>query len=149
MAELLASSSDRQSLFLRPPTLTVDLTTALQSEIRTNRSSGVIEIIPWVNKISFDIIGVAGRGRDFNRIQNDILSLLIKSNNFANNELCDQLLTFLAAGHETTSAALSWVCYLLAKHKDVQSALRAEVRRANMPFNVDAQSAGKTILPTR
>ncbi|KAJ5557468.1 hypothetical protein N7494_001383, partial [Penicillium frequentans] len=40
----------------------------------------------------------------------------------------DQMLTFLAAGHETTAAALTWACYLLTLYPDVQERLRAEIR---------------------
>jgi cytochrome P450 len=59
----------------------------------------------------------------------DILSLCIRSGNFSDEQLVDQLLTFIAAGHETTSSALTWTCYLLAKHPEIQSALREEVHR--------------------
>ncbi|KAI0547059.1 cytochrome P450 [Xylaria curta] len=59
----------------------------------------------------------------------DILSLLIKSNNFSDSELTDQLMTFMAAGHETTSSSLSWACYLLTKHPDILSTVREEVQR--------------------
>ena len=64
----------------------------------------------------------------------DVLSLLIKSDDFSDAELIDQLLTVLAAGHETTSSALTWLCYLLAKHPDYQSRLRDEINEA-FPIN--------------
>ncbi|KAJ4252506.1 hypothetical protein NW762_011107 [Fusarium torreyae] len=60
----------------------------------------------------------------------DVLSLLIKSNNFSDEALKDQLLTFLAAGHETTASAMTWACYLLTKHPEIQTKLREEVRDA-------------------
>ncbi|CAH0019599.1 unnamed protein product [Clonostachys rhizophaga] len=60
----------------------------------------------------------------------DILSLLIKSNNFSDEALKDQLLTFLAAGHETTASALTWACYLLTKNPEIQQKLRDEVTEA-------------------
>lgn len=62
----------------------------------------------------------------------DILSLLLHSNNFSDEQLVDQLLTFLAAGHETTSSAFTWTTYLLTQHPDIQKALREEVY-ANIP----------------
>jgi cytochrome P450 len=77
----------------------------------------------------------------------DILSLLMKSNDFADENLVDQLLTFLAAGyapspfsmtptnsnrHETTSSAFTWTTYLLAKHPEFQSRLREEIH-TNVP----------------
>lgn len=58
----------------------------------------------------------------------DILSLLIKSNDFSDEELANQTLTMMAAGHETTSSALTWVIYLLTKHPEIQSRLREEIR---------------------
>ncbi|KAK5662466.1 hypothetical protein OQA88_8377 [Cercophora sp. LCS_1] len=64
----------------------------------------------------------------------DILSLLIKSNNFSESELVDQLLTFLAAGHETTSSVFTWATYLLAIHPDVREALRQEIQSAFPQF---------------
>lgn len=60
----------------------------------------------------------------------DVLSLLIESNDFSDAELIDQLLTVLAAGHETTSSALTWLCYLLAIHPEYQKRLRDEVKEA-------------------
>ncbi|KAI0118236.1 cytochrome P450 [Nemania sp. FL0031] len=60
----------------------------------------------------------------------DLLSVLIKSGNFSDEQLRDQMLTFLAAGHETTSATLSWSCYLLAKDQKLQDKIREEVRQA-------------------
>jgi len=38
-----------------------------------------------------------------------------------------QILTFLAAGHETTSTALGWALYELSEHPEVQTRLRKEI----------------------
>lgn len=43
-------------------------------------------------------------------------------------ELRDNLITFLIAGHETTALTLSWALYLLAYRPDVQERARAQVR---------------------
>jgi cytochrome P450 len=42
--------------------------------------------------------------------------------------LIDNLVTFLAAGHETTAKALTWALYLLARAPEWQERIRAEVR---------------------
>ncbi len=42
-------------------------------------------------------------------------------------QLIDNLLTFLAAGHETTAKALTWTLYLLARAPDWQERIRSEV----------------------
>ncbi|KAI0204189.1 cytochrome P450 [Astrocystis sublimbata] len=184
---------------------------ALQEALKhgEGKNTGVIDFSHWTSRVTLDIIGIAGMGREFNMLENsedplldayaqilepvpeklvyamssimfglsfvqllpwrlnkwfihytttlsslcmdlirqkkdaimdakddqfDILSLLIKSGNFTNTQLRDQLLTFLAAGHETTSAALSWACFLLAKHPDLQNMLRQEVKQA-LPEN--------------
>jgi len=41
-------------------------------------------------------------------------------------ELRDQVVTLLAAGHETTAGALAWACERLARHPAVQERLREE-----------------------
>ncbi|KAJ3533635.1 hypothetical protein NM208_g7896 [Fusarium decemcellulare] len=66
----------------------------------------------------------------------DVLSLLMRSTNFSDEALKDQLLTFLAAGHETTASALTWACYLLTKHPEIQQKLRDEINEA-LPQDVE------------
>ncbi|KAI7891182.1 cytochrome P450, partial [Mucor mucedo] len=46
---------------------------------------------------------------------------------FTADELKNQCLTFLAAGHETTSVSLSWALWLLARDQVIQDELRSEV----------------------
>ncbi|KAF2675837.1 cytochrome P450 [Lentithecium fluviatile CBS 122367] len=60
----------------------------------------------------------------------DILSVAIESGGFTDEDLVNQLMTFLAAGHETTASALTWAVYLLCKHPEAQTRLREEVRTA-------------------
>ncbi|EKG13519.1 Cytochrome P450 [Macrophomina phaseolina MS6] len=78
--------------------------------------------------------------------QKDILSVMMRSNLFGDDMLIDQLLTFLAAGHETTSSAFTWVCYLLATHPSAQSRLRAEVRAHLTAELADAKAAPASVL---
>ncbi|OBR15862.1 Cytochrome P450 [Colletotrichum higginsianum IMI 349063] len=58
----------------------------------------------------------------------DILSVALESGCFTEDNLVDQMMTFLAAGHETTASAMMWAIYCLCLHPDVQSRLRREVR---------------------
>ncbi|KAM0332611.1 hypothetical protein ACHAQA_002895 [Verticillium albo-atrum] len=163
--------------------------------------STVVEISGWASRVTLDIIGVAGLGRDFGAIRDpnntlartyefvfkpnkqaqilailglllpgpivnalplkrngdiaqassviratcrdliaekkgqkvrgtDILSVALESGAFTDENLVDQMMTFLAAGHETTASAMTWAVYLLCLHPDVQSRLRDEVRRS-------------------
>jgi cytochrome P450 len=60
----------------------------------------------------------------------DILSVAIESGGFSDEDLVNQLMTFLAAGHETTASALTWAAYLLCKNPEAQTRLRDEIRGA-------------------
>lgn len=77
--------------------------------------------------------------------RNDILSLLVKSNDFSDHELAHQVLTMMAAGHETTSSALSWAIYCLASNPEIQTALREEIR-AHLPS--PSSAPGTTTTPS-
>ncbi|KAJ5951585.1 uncharacterized protein N7479_009998 [Penicillium vulpinum] len=70
-------------------------------------------------------------------ISTDVLAKLIEMNEFADIELVDQLLTFIAAGHETTSSTFAWVIYHLARHPDIQSRLREELRTYVKPNDLE------------
>ncbi|ORX53689.1 cytochrome P450 [Hesseltinella vesiculosa] len=73
----------------------------------------------------------------------DLLDLMVKSVDEASGysmtpeDLQNQCLTFLAAGHETTSVALSWCLWLLAKNPEIQDALREEVRPVFQKINTE------------
>jgi cytochrome P450 len=62
----------------------------------------------------------------------DILSVAIESGGFSDDDLVNQLMTFLAAGHETTASAMMWMCYLLCRHPEIQKKLRDAIR-ADLP----------------
>ncbi|EWG36207.1 hypothetical protein FVEG_14636 [Fusarium verticillioides 7600] len=59
---------------------------------------------------------------------NDILTVALLNGVFTDEQLIDQLMTFLAAGHETTATALTWAIYILCKQPEVQNRLREEIR---------------------
>jgi cytochrome P450 len=58
----------------------------------------------------------------------DILSLLIQGGIEDEEALINQMMTILAAGHDTSSLSLAWGLYLLCKYPDVQTKLREELR---------------------
>ena len=47
----------------------------------------------------------------------------------------------MAAGHETTGASMTFAGFLLAKHQDVQTRLREEIREAGFPSVRDPNSS--------
>jgi cytochrome P450 len=64
----------------------------------------------------------------------DILDLLLsaideKGEPFSDQQIKDEALTFVLAGHETTGGLMTWVIYILMTHEDVLQACREEVDR--------------------
>jgi cytochrome P450 len=49
----------------------------------------------------------------------DVLAMLVRSTDMTDDELRDQLMTLLLAGHETTATALSWTLERLVRHPGV------------------------------
>ncbi|KAK7206340.1 cytochrome P450 [Myxozyma melibiosi] len=68
---------------------------------------------------------IEGKERDSLR-----LLLLDTEHRWTVDEIENQLMTLLLAGHETTGGALSWALLNLARNQDVQDRLRAEVQAA-------------------
>ena len=76
---------------------------------------------------------VIGERRRDARDRGDLLSMLINARDAETNEamtdqqLRDEVVTFLVAGYETTAVTLSWTWHLLAQHADAERRLQAEV----------------------
>lgn len=75
---------------------------------------------------------IAGRRRD-PRESRDVLSLLLAARDeetaagLTDQEVKDEVLTLLTAGHETVGAAVSWTWYLLGQHPVIQESIHDEV----------------------
>jgi cytochrome P450 len=61
----------------------------------------------------------------------DLLCRLIRAHDaeagLTSRQLRDEIITFIGAGVETSATALSWVCYLLAQHPEVNQRLQAAI----------------------
>jgi len=76
----------------------------------------------------------------------DIISVAMKSGTFDEENLVDQLMTFLGAGHETTATAMQWAVYALCKNPEIQTRLREEIR-TNLPsISIDNPSIDATAI---
>lgn len=74
---------------------------------------------------------------DAGRDEKDFLSLLMKAgaaegSPLSDKEIIDNLITFLAAGHETTARTLTWTFYLLSQDQASLARLRDEVNAAKL-----------------
>ncbi len=61
-------------------------------------------------------------------------------------QLIDNLITFLAAGHETTAKALTWALYLLARAPEWQERIRREVSAVAGDGRVSAEHLDKLVV---
>jgi cytochrome P450 len=97
-----------------------------------------------VQKLNEIVYGLIARGRenlrsDGNNTGNterhgakDLLTLLLTArdddgNSMSDQQLRDEVITLLLAGHETTALNLSWTWYLLAQHPEIETKLHAEL----------------------
>jgi cytochrome P450 len=81
--------------------------------------------------------------------QGDLLSMLLAAHDaddgsfMTDQQVRDETLTLLMAGHETTANALTWTWYVLAQHPPIYARLREEVDRVlrgRTPTAADLQS---------
>ena len=73
----------------------------------------------------------------------DVLSMLLAVTDElgqprADEEVCDELLTLVVTGHETTATALAWGLYWIASHEHVERRLRAELDESGAALETKA-----------
>ncbi len=79
------------------------------------------------------VYGLIEERRGVAEEHDDLLSLFMLAEDeetgrrMSDKEIRDELLTFVIAGHDTTSNLLSWTFYLLSKHPQVRRRLKEEV----------------------
>lgn len=93
---------------------------------------------------------VARRQSDTDMGSGDFLSLLMKAGvkegaPLTDKEIIDNLITFLAAGHETTARTLTWTFYLLAKSPDTMARAQVEIDAA--PLDETPPEDWASLLP--
>lgn len=80
----------------------------------------------------------------------DILSMLMEAQydddtRMSDAVLCDQLMTLLVAGHETTATSLAWAMYFLHKHPQTKQTLMASLETSDDPVAISRQPYLKAV----
>ena len=80
------------------------------------------------------VYAIVRKRRATNCDTGDLLSMLLQAEDedgsrMTDQQLRDEAITFLLAGHETTALSLTWTWYLLSQHPEVQYKLREELRQ--------------------
>jgi cytochrome P450 len=88
--------------------------------------------IDHVDRLIYGEIAERRRAADVAE-RDDVLSMMIGATHedgspMSDEEMRDELLTLLVAGHETTATSLAWAAERLARHPDKLERLRSEVR---------------------
>lgn len=133
----------RQARFLA--TLGLILPAWFVTRLPVRRNEDVQEAAKVIRSVCFDLIREKKEKLARKELTDvDILSVALESGGFSEDNLVDQLMTFLAAGHETTASSMTWAIYMLCLHPGVQARLRAEVRE-RLP-SIDEAGAGVSSL---
>jgi cytochrome P450 len=83
--------------------------------------------------------------------RNDVLAMLVRARDengvgLSDEDLRDELVTLVAAGHETTATAISWACDLLAHHPAVARRIRDTLAAGDRDY---LKAAAKEVLRAR
>jgi cytochrome P450 len=120
---LLAYGDNSMSLLPEPPMWFMRLTN------RVGPMRGFIDVREDVDRLLFEQIAER-RGDSSER--DDVLSILLSARHedgspMSDQELRDELMTLLAAGHETTASTLAWAFERLAREPEVCGRLQEEI----------------------
>ncbi|KAG1445612.1 hypothetical protein G6F56_009853 [Rhizopus delemar] len=106
----------------------------LLGKLPTERNRMIKRDLRWLDEESAAMVQAGiERAKSKEKESKDLLALMVDlidddtGKGLTPEELRNQCLTFLAAGHETTSVSLSWCLWLLAQNQDIQDRLRKEV----------------------
>lgn len=82
------------------------------------------------------VADVIQRRRRAGAADRNMLSLLLAARDpetgeaMSDRQVRDEVMTFVLAGHETTALTLTWALYLLARHPEIDTRVRAEIHAA-------------------
>lgn len=94
-------------------------------------NSDINQAVKLIRKQSLELIqskAAAARLAEGDGQHTDILAVAMEGGQFSSEDLADQVMSFLAAGHGTSAGIMTWAAYMLAKNPDMQTRLRNEVR---------------------
>ncbi len=103
---------------------------------------------PWgrvqaaVRAAKAEVLGEVRDRRRRDDAQHDLTGLLLAAKGeddapLTDDEVCDEVLTMVAAGHETTAMALTWLCYGVFTRPDVMRRLREELHGITDATDID------------
>src|SRR5437588_5728556 len=99
-----------------------------------NPITGYGKLMAAMRQLDMLIYTLIAQRRDDDRAYNDVLAMLMSAGSgeepetkLTEKQIHDHILTFLAAGHETTAITLVWTFYLLSQYPQVRAKLQADI----------------------
>ena len=121
-------------------------------------ASGLGRLLPWaaLTRAQIDTDQqiralIAARRREGTAGREDVLSMLLEARDehgvpMTDDQLRDEMLTLLVAGHETTATTLAWTIHHLLAHPAWLARVRAEVREVAGDGQIQPDHADKLVL---
>jgi cytochrome P450 len=97
----------------------------------------------WVAEVDREVFPIIDRGGEPGSLLSDLLAMTDADGTMTRQQLRDEIVTLFLAGHETTALALTWSCYQLALHPEIDAQLCDELRETP----ADLASAQLSHLP--
>jgi cytochrome P450 len=93
----------------------------------------LLQVRRAVRQLDEIVYGIIRQHRKTGGSSGDLLSMLLAAQDedgsrMTDQQLRDEAMTFLLAGHETTALSLSWIWFLLNDHPEVEKKLHEELR---------------------
>lgn len=117
----------------------------------TNKNKTFNEHFDFLNNLVLNLIKEE-QNKGLNSKPKSILERLVHAiddetkTKLTSDELRDEVLTMMLAGHETSAHSLAWTLGLLAKHTDIQERLREEILTFNSQELILENILGLTLL---
>jgi cytochrome P450 len=102
-------------------------------EILSDESARNLEFATAFRPLAKLVIEIATERRNNNNVAADMLGMLMGARDrktgslMSDNQLANEIMTLVVAGHETTASTLAWVWYLLSMNPDVEQKLSREL----------------------
>jgi cytochrome P450 len=96
-----------------------------------------------IAEVDREVFPIIDRGGEPGSLLADLLAMTDAEGAMTRQQLRDEVVTLFLAGHETTALALTWTCYQLALHPEVDTELNQELQQAP----ADLASARLSQLP--
>lgn len=100
-----------------------------------------------IAEVDREVFPIIDRGGEPGSLLSDLLAMTDADGTMTRRQLRDEVVTLFLAGHETTALALTWSCYQLALHPEIDAALASELGQA--PADLATAQLGQLPLAGR